>query len=68
MSGSTLHISMPKKIISSELLWLEGKISFLLDTGDTFENESKESKLKSIKNSDRVRYLNKNNIKQVVRR
>lgn len=64
MSGSILHVSMPQKIISQEMLWLKEKINFLLDEGDTFENESKESTIKSMKNSDRIRYLNKNNIEQ----
>ena len=63
MSGSTLHISMPKNIVSAELLWLVDKKDFLLDDGDTFAQEDKENLIKSMKDSDRVRYLNQKNIK-----
>lgn len=66
MSGSTLHISMPKKVVSPELLWLIDKKDYLLDDRDTFVNEDNENRLKSMKNSDRVRYLNEKNIERDV--
>ena len=62
MSGSTLHISMPKKVISAELLWLIDKKDFLLDDSDRLVQEDKENLIKSIKKSNRVRYLNGKNI------
>ncbi len=62
MSGLNIHISMPKVVASAELLWLREKKAFLLETGDALLNESKEDRLKSMKNSDRIRYLKKKNI------
>ncbi|MBU0721155.1 bifunctional proline dehydrogenase/L-glutamate gamma-semialdehyde dehydrogenase [bacterium] len=66
MSGATLHISMPDKSTSQELLWLAEKKVFLLDETDTLAYEDKEKMLESMKGSNRVRYLNKDNINKEV--
>ena len=59
ISGVNLHISLPKKIDSHELLWLMGKKDFLLDAHDSLANESIEELLISMKDSQRIRYLSK---------
>lgn len=62
MSGSTLHISLPAKISSLKLLWLMGKMALLLESCDSFNNESMEEMKNSLKSCDRIRYLGKKNI------
>ncbi|MCK9492109.1 MAG: bifunctional proline dehydrogenase/L-glutamate gamma-semialdehyde dehydrogenase [Sulfurimonas sp.] len=64
MSGVNLHVSLPKKIDSHELLWLMGKKDFLLDDNDSLINESLEESIESMKDSQRVRYLSKDNIEE----
>nr|WP_321268119.1 bifunctional proline dehydrogenase/L-glutamate gamma-semialdehyde dehydrogenase [uncultured Sulfurimonas sp.] len=66
ISGVKLHISLPKKINSHELLWLMGKKAFLLGEHDSFSNESLQESIASMKDSQRVRYLNKQNIEKEV--
>ena len=62
MSGVTLHVSLPEKVNSAGLLWLMGKIPFLLSNADSSKNEDKKMRINSIKNANRVRYLNAKNI------
>jgi len=64
MSGSTLHVSMPEKYDSPQLLWLMAKKTFLLDKGDMLINEREEDIIKSMKKSNRIRYLKIDGIKQ----
>lgn len=66
MSGSSLHISLPKKVASLGLLWLMGKMALLLDSTDTFENESKEQRIQSLKQAERIRYLAPQNIEEEI--
>lgn len=66
MSGVTLHISLPKKIDSHELLWLMGKKDFLLDESDSLANESLEESIESMRESQRVRYLSQENIEEEI--
>jgi RHH-type proline utilization regulon transcriptional repressor/proline dehydrogenase/delta 1-pyrroline-5-carboxylate dehydrogenase len=66
ISGVKLHVSLPKKIDSHEILWLMGKKAFLLDEDDTLINESLEESIESMSGSLRIRYLNKDNIEQEV--
>ncbi|EQB39381.1 1-pyrroline-5-carboxylate dehydrogenase [Sulfurimonas hongkongensis] len=66
LSGVNLHVSLPKKIDSHELLWLMGKKAFLLDDSDSLANESLEESIESMRESQRVRYLSKDNIEDEV--
>jgi RHH-type proline utilization regulon transcriptional repressor/proline dehydrogenase/delta 1-pyrroline-5-carboxylate dehydrogenase len=66
MSGVNLHVSLPKKIDSHELLWLMGKKDFLLDANDSLANESTEESIESMSGSQRVRYLSKDNIEDEI--
>ncbi|MDH4945049.1 bifunctional proline dehydrogenase/L-glutamate gamma-semialdehyde dehydrogenase [Sulfurimonas sp. C5] len=64
MAGVHLHVSLPKKIASLELLWLMGKLALLLDMTDSFANEGMQEKLRSVKSADRIRTLKRKNIAQ----
>jgi RHH-type proline utilization regulon transcriptional repressor/proline dehydrogenase/delta 1-pyrroline-5-carboxylate dehydrogenase len=66
ISGVTLHISLPTKIDSHELLWLMAKKAFLLDENDSFKNESLEESIASMRDTQRVRYLSKDKIEKEV--
>lgn len=61
MSGVIIHISIPQKNTSPKLDWLVEQKALLLDEDDTLLYEQD---LESMKNFDRLRYLNKHNIKE----
>lgn len=63
MSGVRLHIHIPHKNTTKECLWLLEQKDFLLDKNDTLFYEQD---LESIKDFSRLRYLNKQNIKEEV--
>ncbi len=66
MSGCKLHISIPKKFYSLELLWLLGKGPLLLNVGDKMINEDQDELIYSIQTSNRTRCLHAQSIKQSV--
>ncbi|MDY0117383.1 MAG: bifunctional proline dehydrogenase/L-glutamate gamma-semialdehyde dehydrogenase [Sulfurimonadaceae bacterium] len=66
LSGVALHVSLPSKINSNELLWLMGKKDLLLGAHDSLLCESLLESIESMRSSQRIRYLSKDNIAKEV--
>jgi len=61
MAGVRVHISASAES-SEDLLWLDSKKNILLDKDDMFAVEDHDSLIKSIKNVQRVRFLDAQNL------
>ncbi|HUH42770.1 MAG TPA: bifunctional proline dehydrogenase/L-glutamate gamma-semialdehyde dehydrogenase [Sulfurimonas sp.] len=66
LSGVNLHVSLPKESYSHELLWLIDKKALLLDENDLLLCESLQESIESMRKSQRVRYLSRDNIEEEV--
>lgn len=62
MSGSQLHISIPASPQSKSLLWLSSQRDRLLDDGDSFVMQDTTSLLRAMREVERIRFLNPENI------